>query len=404
MSYFSRQEMIAGWRQDTLGAARVLVYGRNWKGTFLVWALGSLGAQDVAWLGPAVPYTDAFVDFLAIEHAPGLGGAFFCYPFEPQGPAELDWILMEPRLSLIVAAGGPACPMLSAVAAARGIPFLAISGSVSGTARETDHPIPAMIAAALAADEFRQLVNPLPDLVDREFGAASVFSVAPHAPGPVVVVGVGGVGVYTAVLLAACGVTLALIDGDAVEPANLNRQGLFTADDANAGRAKSVAAAERLRRLFPGVRVSGWRAWVDDGSEALLREVAPSVIVSAVDNGASRLLLSGFGARLGTPVVQAGTDVFSADCFVQDPGGSSLDQQMRGALRAAAAAESIRRLGGCAVNPSYVVPGMLAGAFAAARVLALLGGGRDLPSLHWRSGVLPRGRREIRDEFAITME
>jgi len=42
----------------------------------------------------------------------------------------------------------------------------------------------------------------------------------------------------------------------------------------------------------------------------------------------------------------------------------------------------------------------VAGAFAAARAMAVLAGAAGLPSLHWRSGILPRERREIRDEFA----
>jgi hypothetical protein len=401
MSVFARQEIIPNWRQDVIGGSRVLVYGRGWLGCFTVWALTSLGVFEVVWLGAPSPVAAAFGGFLARDHAPGLNTLLCEYPIEPERPPEVDWVLNGPPVRMIIAcAAGPARGLLAAAAAAQGIPFLDVACAARGEAAGLDHPVPAMMAAALAADEFRQLVNPLPALADRELGGVGFVSPTVAAAGRVLLAGVGGIGVYCAVLLAAAGVPLLLVDGDTIEVTNLNRQGLFTAEDAVAARPKAEAAAERLAALFPSCRLRGVAARIGEGSADAMRRAAPAAIVSAVDNAATRLLLSRFGARLGVPVVQAGTDLFSADCFVQDHGGPALDQQMRGALSAAAASEAARRGGGCAANPSYVVPGMVAGAFAAARALAVLGGARALPSLHWRSGVLPRERRGIRDEFA----
>jgi hypothetical protein len=401
MSVFARQEIIAGWRQDLIGGSRVLVYGRGWLGCFTVWALTSLGVFEVVWVGAPSPAAASFGGFLVRDHAPSLNALLCEYPVEPERPPEIDWVLNGPPVRMAIAcAAGPARRLLAATAASRGIPFLDVACAARGEATGLEDPVPAMMAAALAADEFRQLVNPLPALADRELGGIGFVSPAVAAPGPVLLVGVGGIGVYCAVLLAAAGVPTLMLDGDTIEITNLNRQGLFTASDAAAARAKAEAAAERLAALFPSCRLRGVAARIGDDAEDAMRQAAPAAIVSAVDNAATRLLLSRFGARLGVPVVQAGTDLFSADCFVQDPDGPVLDQQMRGALSAAAASGAARRGGGCAANPSYVVPGMVAGAFAAARALAVLGGARALPSLHWRSGVLPRERREIRDEFA----
>jgi bacteriocin biosynthesis cyclodehydratase domain-containing protein len=70
----------------------------------------------------------------------------------------------------------------------------------------------------------------------------------------VVVLGVGGLGSWTAISLACCGVgELTLVDGDAVELSNLNRQVLYTEDDI--GRPKAAVAAAALRRFNPGMRV-----------------------------------------------------------------------------------------------------------------------------------------------------
>jgi molybdopterin/thiamine biosynthesis adenylyltransferase len=66
----------------------------------------------------------------------------------------------------------------------------------------------------------------------------------------VLVLGVGGLGSWAALSLACCGVgELTVVDGDAVELSNLNRQILFAASDV--GRPKVHAAADALRRFNP---------------------------------------------------------------------------------------------------------------------------------------------------------
>ena len=70
----------------------------------------------------------------------------------------------------------------------------------------------------------------------------------------VVVLGVGGLGSWTALSLACCGIgELTLIDGDTVELSNLNRQVLYTADDI--GQPKAEVAAASISRFNPGVSV-----------------------------------------------------------------------------------------------------------------------------------------------------
>src|SRR5690349_22341303 len=68
----------------------------------------------------------------------------------------------------------------------------------------------------------------------------------------VLVVGAGGLGSPALLYLAAAGVgTLGIADFDTIDLSNLQRQILFTVDDL--GKNKSLAAAERLKRLNPTV-------------------------------------------------------------------------------------------------------------------------------------------------------
>jgi len=70
----------------------------------------------------------------------------------------------------------------------------------------------------------------------------------------VVVLGVGGLGGWSAWSLACCGIgEMLLIDGDRVEESNLNRQILYT--EADIGRLKAEAAAERLGAFNSAMRI-----------------------------------------------------------------------------------------------------------------------------------------------------
>jgi bacteriocin biosynthesis cyclodehydratase domain-containing protein len=91
----------------------------------------------------------------------------------------------------------------------------------------------------------------------------------------VVVLGVGGLGSWTAISLACCGVgALTLVDGDTVELSNLNRQLLYCDDDI--GRPKATVAAAAIERFNPGIRV-----------EPVVRTLATPAEIGAAVGGSS---------------------------------------------------------------------------------------------------------------------
>src|SRR5262245_14775065 len=82
------------------------------------------------------------------------------------------------------------------------------------------------------------------------------------ARGRVLVVGVGGLGSPAALALAEAGVgVIGLIDGDAVELSNLQRQVVHST--ATLGRAKVDSAADFLRTRFPALELHLYRHALD---------------------------------------------------------------------------------------------------------------------------------------------
>src|SRR5882672_623638 len=98
----------------------------------------------------------------------------------------------------------------------------------------------------------------------------------------VTVLGLGGLGSYVALALAAIGVgDLLLIDHDTVELKNLNRQLLYT--DADIGRSKVEAAALRLAEVNPHIRVTACEAMVDGVGSAHSAMAGRDLSVCAAD-------------------------------------------------------------------------------------------------------------------------
>lgn len=122
----------------------------------------------------------------------------------------------------------------------------------------------------------------------------------------VTVVGVGALGCLSASMLARAGIgTLHLIDRDIVEKTNLQRQLLFTEEDAREQHPKAIAAAEHLREINSEIQIY---AHVEDVTARNIERLlsGSDVIVDGLDNFHTRYLLNDFSIKNNVPYMFAG--------------------------------------------------------------------------------------------------
>ncbi len=130
----------------------------------------------------------------------------------------------------------------------------------------------------------------------------------------VCVVGAGGLGSPALLYLAAAGIgTLGVVDADAVELVNLQRQVLHTT--AGIGTQKAASAAEAITALDPGihVRVHDERLTAENAAR-ILGEY--DIVLDAVDNFPTRYLIADTCTALGIPVVWGAVRVTRAQVSV----------------------------------------------------------------------------------------
>jgi adenylyltransferase/sulfurtransferase len=132
----------------------------------------------------------------------------------------------------------------------------------------------------------------------------------------VLLVGAGGLGAPAALYLAAAGVgEIGLVDFDAVDLSNLQRQVLYSTTDV--GRPKLEAARERLEGLNPGTRIVPHEVRLT--SENALDILAPyDVIVDGTDNFPTRYLVNDAAVLLGKPSVYGSIYRFEGQLSVFD--------------------------------------------------------------------------------------
>lgn len=117
------------------------------------------------------------------------------------------------------------------------------------------------------------------------------------------VLGCGALGCVTADLLARAGVgNLVIVDRDFVELSNLQRQVLFTEQDALDALPKAEAAKRRLEAVNSSIRIA---ALVDDVNQSNIEKLvaAADVIVDGLDNFETRYLANDAAVKLATPYV-----------------------------------------------------------------------------------------------------
>ena len=120
----------------------------------------------------------------------------------------------------------------------------------------------------------------------------------------VCVVGAGGIGNPVITQLVAMGIgSLRIVDRDVIEVTNLHRQHLYTDEDI--GRVKVEAAAERLRKLNPGVQIEAVPTSVTKfTAESIVKGF--DVVIDALDSVDARYALNDACIKNSIPLIYAG--------------------------------------------------------------------------------------------------
>nr|WP_298794617.1 molybdopterin-synthase adenylyltransferase MoeB [uncultured Acetobacter sp.] len=133
----------------------------------------------------------------------------------------------------------------------------------------------------------------------------------------VLVVGAGGLGSPAALYLAAAGVgRIGLVDDDAVELSNLQRQILHTTQAV--GTPKVDSARARLEALNPDITVETWPMRLTaENVDALVQQY--DVVCDGCDNFATRYLVNAACVRAGRPLVSAAVQRFEGQLSTFHP-------------------------------------------------------------------------------------
>jgi len=134
----------------------------------------------------------------------------------------------------------------------------------------------------------------------------------------VLIIGAGGLGSPAALYLAAAGIgTLGLIDGDAVDLSNLQRQVLHHTDDV--GRPKVVSGKEKIDALNPDVKVMTYEDRLT-AKNALDLFSQYDVVIDGVDNFPAKFLINDACYFTRKPLVHGGILRFDGRVFTILPG------------------------------------------------------------------------------------
>ena len=187
------------------------------------------------------------------------------------------------------------------------------------------------------------------------------------AAGRVLVVGAGGLGSPGALYLAAAGIgKIGLMDGDVVEPSNLQRQLLHRTADI--GRPKVVSAAETQRALNPekDVRPMPERLTRANGPHVLADY---DIVIDATDTFEAKFLIADLCHAACKPYVHGGIAQFYGYALTVRPGCSTC---YRCVFEASPEPEA-----GPPRGPLGAVPGVIGSVQATEAVKLLLGAAED---------------------------
>ena len=183
------------------------------------------------------------------------------------------------------------------------------SGSLGWRAQSGCHPqYTEVMAEPFSSASISQQIDPAYDdrySRQRLFPAIGNEGQLKLAAAHVAIVGCGATGAASAGLLARAGVgRLTIIDRDFVEPSNLQRQMLFTEEDAREALPKAEAAKRRLAQINSETDVIAEIADLTPANAADLLRSA-DIVLDATDNFETRYLLNDLAVDRGVPWIYA---------------------------------------------------------------------------------------------------
>ena len=114
----------------------------------------------------------------------------------------------------------------------------------------------------------------------------------------VLVAGLGGVGSIAAEMICRSGVgKMTIIDGDSVQPGNLNRQ--IPATHSSLNREKAVVMGERLKDINPGLELTVINEFIKDERIPEILQTPFDYVVDAIDTFSPKIYLIYHTVRLG---------------------------------------------------------------------------------------------------------
>lgn len=139
----------------------------------------------------------------------------------------------------------------------------------------------------------------------------------------IAVIGCGGLGGHLTDMLARIGVgALRVVDGDAFEPSNLNRQ--LLSEVPLLGVSKAKAAAARVSRVNPEVEIEAVDSFLTEGNARRLL-FGCDAVMDGLDNIESRRILSQACAGAGIPYIYGAVSGWVAQAGISLPGDGLIE-------------------------------------------------------------------------------
>lgn len=136
----------------------------------------------------------------------------------------------------------------------------------------------------------------------------------------VLIIGTGGLGAPAAVFLAAAGIgTIGLVDFDAVELSNLQRQIIHLTKDV--GKPKVISGKETINEMNPDVDVVTYQEWINSQNITdIIKDQDYDFIIDGTDNFPAKFLINDACVLAGKPFSHAGIIKFTGQTMTYLPG------------------------------------------------------------------------------------